>query len=336
MAAEQQLNLWRYIMKSCAHVARNIFLTVLLSSGIVCAQTYPVKPVRVIIPHGPGGTNDIAGRIVFQKMAEQLGQQFLMENRVGAGSVIGETYFATLPSDGYSLMVHSTTIVANAFLRKNLPYDSRKDFVGVTPLAAQVGILGVHPSLPVKSIKELVSLAKAKPGDVAYASAGGGSYTHMAMAYFNSMAGTEMLHIPFKGGGAAALGLASGEAQVYVASYATYRPFIQRNQVRLLGAVSTSRIKALPELPTISEAGVPGYDFASWVGVFVPAGTPKPIIDALHAAIGKAMGTDEVQKRFDTLLLEPMYMSPEQFAKRLQADFAKYEKITALTKAAID
>jgi len=185
-------------MNSRVFVVRNIFLVALLSAGIVCAQTYPERSVRVVIPHGPGGTNDIAGRIVFQKMTEQLRQQFVVENRVGAGSVIGETYFATVPPDGYTLMVHSTTIVANAVGRKNLPYDSRKAFVGVSPLAAQIGILGVHPSLPVRSIKELVDLAKAKPGDVAYASAGNGSYTHMAMAYFNSMAGTSMLHVPFK------------------------------------------------------------------------------------------------------------------------------------------
>lgn len=323
-------------MKSSACLARNILLAVLLSSGIVCAQTYPVKPVRVVIPHAPGGTNDIAGRIVFQKMTEQAGQQFIMENRVGAGSVIGETFVASAPPDGYTIMVHSTTIVANVFVHKNLPYDSRKVFVGVTPLAAQVGILGVHPSLPAKSIKELLALAKARPGGVAYASAGSGSYTHMAMAYFNSMAGTNMLHIPYKGGTPAAVGLASGEAQVYVASYALYRPFIERKQVRLLGVVSTSRIKALPELPTISEAGVPGYDFASWVGVFVPTGTPKPVIDALHAAIGKAMETTDVQGKFDSLLLDPMFMKPEQFAKRLQADFAKYEKISALTQAKVD
>jgi tripartite-type tricarboxylate transporter receptor subunit TctC len=307
---------------------------VILSAVLLCAaagaQPYPVKPVRVVIPHGPGGTNDIAGRIVFQKMSEQMGQQFLVENRVGAGSVIGETHFATLPPDGYAVMVHSTTLVSNAVMNRNLPYDSRKVFVGVTPLAAQIGIVGVHPLLPARSIKELVNLARTRPGAVAYASAGNGSYTHMAMAYFNSLAGTQMLHVPFKGGGAAAIGLASGEAQVYVASYATYRPFIDRRQVRLLGVVSSERLKSLPELPTVAEAGVPGYDFSSWVGVFVPAGTPRPVIDTLHTAIGKALDSPEVQKRFESLVLEPLYSTPDQFARRLQADYAKYEKISKL------
>jgi len=317
-------------MQFCVRTTGIILSAVLLSVPFAGAQSYPVKPVRVVIPHGPGGTNDIAGRIVFQKMSEQMGQQFLVENRVGAGSVIGETHFATVPPDGYAVMVHSTTLVSNAVMNRNLPYDSRKVFLGVTPLAAQIGIVGVHPSLPARSVKELVGLARARPGAVAYASAGNGSYTHMAMAYFNSLAGTQMLHVPFKGGGAAAIGLASGEAQVYVASYATYRPFIDRKQVRLLGVVSTERLKSLPDLPTVSEAGVPGYDFSSWVGVFVPAGTPRPIIDTLHAAIGKALESPDVQKRFESLVLEPLYSTPEQFAKRLQADYAKYEKISKL------
>jgi len=317
-------------MATCIRTICIILVAAPLTVGGVCAQSYPAKPVRVVIPHGPGGTNDIAGRIVFQKMSELMGQQFVVENRVGAGSVIGETHFATVPPDGYALMVHSTTLVSNAVANRNLPYDSRKVFVGVTPLAAQIGIVGVHPSLPVRSIKELVSLAKAKPGAIAYASAGNGSYTHMAMAYFNSLAGTNMLHVPFKGGGTAAIGLASGEAQVYVASYATYRPFIERKQVRLLGVVSTERLKSLPDLPTVSEAGVPGYDFSSWVGVFVPAGTPRSIIDTLHAAIGKTLESPDVQKRFEALALEPMYSTPEQFAKRLLGDYAKYEKISKL------
>ncbi|MCW5603299.1 MAG: hypothetical protein KIT18_01940 [Burkholderiales bacterium] len=319
-------------MRFFTFVAVNTLVTAFLSTGSVWAQTYPAKPVRVIIPHGPAGTNDIAGRIVFQKMSEQLGQQFVVENRVGAGSVIGETYFSTLPPNGYSVMVHSTTIVANATMNRSLPYDSRKVFVGVTPLAAQIGILGVHPSLPARSIRDLVNLAKAKPGAVAYASAGNGSYTHLAMAYFDSLAGTNMLHVPFKGGGTAAIGLASGEAQVYVASYALYKPFIDRKQVRLLGVVSTTRLKALPDLPTISEAGVPGYDFGSWVGIFVPAGTPGTVIDTLHTAVGKALDSSDVQKRFDALLLESLYSTPEQFAKRLQSDYAKYEKIRELVQ----
>jgi len=300
------------------------------------AQAYPAKPVRVVIPHGPGGSNDIVGRIVFTKMSEVVGQQFVIENRVGAGSTIGEAYVASQPADGYTVMVHSTTIVANAYVHKNLSYDVKTAFAAVTPLAAQVGILGVHPSLPVTSVKELMALARARPGQISYASAGSGSYTHMAGALLNGMAGTKMLHIPYKGGTAAAVGMVTGEAQVYIATYALFKPFLDRKQVRLLGVVSDTRIKALPHLPTISEDGVPGYDFAAWVGVFVRSGTPRNMIATLHSSLAKAMDAPEVQKRFNDLLLEPMFMTPEQFEKRIQADHVRYEKAAALANAKVD
>lgn len=317
------------------------FLVLSVVLGMPCmadahAQGYPVKPVRVVIPHGVGGSNDIVGRIVFARVSDVLGQQFVMENRVGAGSTIGEAHVASQPADGYTVMVHSTTIVANAYVHKGLSYDPKTAFAAITPLAAQVGILGIHPSLPVKSVKELIALARARPGQISYASAGSGSYTHMAGAYLNGMAGTKMLHIPYKGGTAAAIGMVTGEAQVYIATYALFKPFMDRKQVRLLGVVSDTRIRALPQLPTISEDGVPGYDFAAWVGVFVRAGTPRNLIDILHSALAKVMDMPDVQKRFDDLLLDPMFMIPEQFEKRIRADHVKYEKAVALANARVE
>ncbi|MCE9641143.1 MAG: tripartite tricarboxylate transporter substrate binding protein [Betaproteobacteria bacterium] len=299
-------------------------------------QSYPSKPVRVIIPHAAGGPNDIAGRIVFQRMSELLGQQFVIETRPGAGSTIGTAAVAKSPPDGYTIMVHSTTHIASAHLYKKLPYDTLKDFIGVTPIAAQVGILGVHPALPVKSVKDLISLARTRPNDVAYASAGSGSYVHLAMSLFNSMAGIQMTHVPYKGSGPAGVGLAAGEVQVMVATYALFSPFIARRQVRLLGVTSDTRIKLLPELPTIAEAGLSGYEFAAWVGVLTPAGVARPIIDTLHGALKKALADPDVEKRLMDLALDPMFMSPEEFARRLRSDFDKYAKVVPQSGATVE
>lgn len=323
-------------MKPTSSMVVILLVVVLFTPFIAMAQAYPAKPVRVVIPHAPGGPNDIAGRIVFQKMSELLGQQFVVETRPGAGSTIGTAFVAKIAPDGYTIMVHSTTHIASAHLYKKLPYDALKDFIGVTPIAAQVGILAVHPSLPVKSVKELVALAKTRSNEIAYASAGSGSYSHLAMSLLNSMAGTKMVHVPYRGGGPAGIGLAAGEAQVMVATYALFSPFIARKQVRLLGVTSDTRIKLLPDLPTIAEAGVPGYDFAAWVGVLTPAGVPRPIIETLHAALKKTLNDPEVNKRLGDLALDPLFMTPEQFAQRLKSDYDKYAKVIALSGAKVE
>lgn len=323
-------------MKPGSSMAVLVLVVVLFPPLMAMAQAYPAKPVRVVIPHAPGGPNDIAGRIVFQKMSELLGQQFVVETRPGAGSTIGTAFVAKSAPDGYTIMVHSTTHIASAHLYKKLPYDTLKDFIGVTPIAAQIGILGVHPSLPVKSVKELVALAKARPDDIAYASAGSGSYVHLAMSLFSSMAGIKMMHVPYKGGGPAGVGLAAGEAQVMIATYALFSPFIARKQIRLLGVTSDTRIKLLPELPTIAEAAVPGYEFAAWVGVLTPAGVPRPIIETLHAALKKALDDPDVEKKLSDLALDPMFMTPERFAQRLKSDYDKYAKVVALSGAKVE
>jgi len=317
--------------QSLAMFAASVFFV----APFAIAQSYPTKPVRVVIPHGPGGPNDIAGRIVSQKLSELLGQQFVVENRPGAGSTIGTAHVAKSAPDGYTVMVHSATHIASAHLYKNLSYDTLKDFIGVTPIAAQVGILGVHPSLPARSVKELVTLAKARPNQITFGTGGSGSYVHLAMALFNSMAGTKMLHVPYKAASSAGIALASGEVEVMVATYALFNPFVARKQVRLLGVVSDKRIRLLPDLPTISEAGIPGYEFAAWVGIFTPMGVPTPIIQTLHAAIRKALDDPTVDKRLTDLALDPMFMTPEQFARRLKADYDKYAKVVALAGAEV-
>jgi len=303
--------------------------------GIASAQTYPARTVRVIVPWPPGGANDVVARIVAQRMTEQLGQQVIVENRGGASGTIGSDLVAKGAADGYTLMVHSATHVANPHLYKKLPYDTLKDFTGVTALAVQVGMLVVHPSLPVKSVKEFVALGKAKPDQVVYGSSGSGSFVHLAMALLNSMSGTKMVHVPFKGGGPATIALASGEIQAMTATIGSLIPHIESKRVRPVGVTSAKRVSQFPNVPAISE-GIPGYEFVAWIGAFVAAGTPRPIVDRLNAEFRKALEHPDTARILGAQTLDPLPMSPEQFAKLLKVDYDKYERLIKLSGAKID
>ncbi|MEO7726344.1 MAG: tripartite tricarboxylate transporter substrate binding protein [Burkholderiales bacterium] len=313
-----------------------LILPLFLAATAALAQTYPSKPVRVLIPWPPGGSNDIVGRVVFQKVSEQSGQQFIIDNRGGAAGSIGAEIVAKSPADGYTIMVHSATHVANAHLYKKLPYDTLRDFIGVTPLAVQVGMLAVHPSLPAKTVREFIALAKARPGEIIYGSSGNGSFVHLTMALLNSMTGTTMVHVPYKGGGPAAIGIASGETQAMIATIGALIPQIRANQVRPLGVTSATRVKLFPDVPTLSEAGVPGYEFTARIGAFAPAGTPRPIVDWLGEEIKKALGNPDVARILSSQTLDPWFMTPEDFATRLKADDEKYAKLIKLTGAHVD
>jgi tripartite-type tricarboxylate transporter receptor subunit TctC len=308
----------------------------LLTAGLAAAQAYPAKTVRVLIPWPPGGSNDIVGRVVFQKVSEQTGQQFVIDNRGGAAGTIGSDIVAKSPPDGYTVMVHSATHVSNAHLYKKLPYDTLKDFIGVTPLAVQVGMLVVHPSLPAKSVKELIALARARPGEIIYGSSGNGSFVHLTMALFNSMTETKMVHVPYKGGGPASIGIASGETQAMIATIGALIPQLNAKQVRPLAVSSAARVKQFPAVPTLAEAGVPGYEFTAWIGAFVPAGTPRSIVDRLGAEMKKALDHSDVARILSSQTLDPWFTTPEEFAQRLQSDDQKYGKLIALTGAKID
>jgi tripartite-type tricarboxylate transporter receptor subunit TctC len=292
-------------------------------SSAADAQNYPVKPVRVITPWPSGGLTDVAGRLVFAKISESMGQQFVIENRAGATGSIGADAVAKAQSDGYTLMVHSASHLSNAYTYPKLPYDTFRDFAPIGLLVAQTGILVIHPSLPVKSIKELVALARARPEQLLYASSGGGSFSHMAFALLNSMTNTKMLHVPYKGGGPATTAVISGEAQMLAGSPAAVLTQLQANRLRALGVTSDTRLKQFPNVPTIAESGVPGYEFRGWVGVFAPAGTPKPIVDRLNAEIKKVL--ERPDNKLDAL--EPWYMTPEQLAVRMKSDYEKYGRI---------
>lgn len=307
----------------------------LLGSGAAWAQQYPVKPVRVVIVFPPGGSNDVVGRIVFQKMSEQLGQQFIIDNRGGAAGVIGSEVVANSPPDGYTIMVQSATHVANPHLYKKLPFDVLKDFIGITPMARQVGVIVVHPSLPVRTTKEFIALARARPGEIAYASAGNGSFVHLTMALFASMSKMNMIHVPYKGGGPAGTALVAGETQAMLATFASVLPHIQSGRVRPIAVTSDTRTTQFPKIPTIAET-VPGYEFTAWVAAFAPAGTPRPIIDRLNSELKKALADPGVSGKLAAQTLDPMHMTPEEFAKRLRSDFDKYEKVVKISGARID
>ena len=307
----------------------------LMPAAGVLAQAYPVKPVRILIPWPPGGANDVVGRIVAVRMTEQLGQQVIVENRGGASGTIGSDLVAKGPADGYTLMVHSATHVANPHLYKKLPYDTLRDFIGVTPLAVQVGMLVVHPALPVKSVKEFIALGKARPGELIYGSSGSGSFVHLAMALLNSTTNTKMIHVPYKGGGPATIALASGEVQAMTATIGSLIPHIDSKRVRALGVTSAKRVSQYPNVPAISES-VPGYEFVAWIGAFVAAGTPRPIVDRLNSEFRKALAHPDTAKILGAQTLDPMPMSPEEFSKLLRADYDKYEKVIKLSGAKLD
>ena len=307
----------------------------LLSPLVAVAQAYPVRPVRVIIVFPPGGSNDVTARIVFARMNEIVGQNFILENRGGAAGTIGADIVAKSPNDGYTLMIQSATHMANAHLYKSLPYDTLGDFIGVTTLARQVGMLVVHPSLPVKTTKEFIALAKKRPGDVVYGSAGNGSYVHLTMALLASMTGTQMTHVPYKGGGPVNIAIASGEVQAVIGTIASLVPNLKANRVRPLGVTSDKRTTQFPDVPAIAEA-VPGYEFTAWIACFVPKGTPRAIVDKLNADLKKALDQPDVAKALSAQTLDPMHTTPEQFAARLKSDYEKYGKVVKISGAKID
>jgi tripartite-type tricarboxylate transporter receptor subunit TctC len=319
-----------------AAIAVVAIVAFLVPAADAWAQAYPAKPVRVVVPWPPGGANDIVGRVVFQRMSERLGQQFVIENRGGASGTIGSDMVAKAPADGYTVMVHSATHVANPHLYKKLPYDTLKDFTGVTALAVQVGMLVVHPSLPAHSVKAFVALGKARPGQIVYGSSGNGSFVHLAMALLNSMTGTEMVHVPFKGGGPSVIALSSGEIQAMTATIGSVFTHVQAQRLRPLGITSDRRVSQFPEVPTIAEGGVPGYEFTAWIGAFVAAGTPRPLVDRLNAEIRTTLDNPDVSRILSAQTLDPMPLTPEQFAQRLKSDYDKYEKVIKLSGAKLD
>jgi tripartite-type tricarboxylate transporter receptor subunit TctC len=333
-------------MKTSVHLRVFPLLAALLTLSVAAlccpqaeaqtAQAYPAKTVRVVIPWPPSGSNDMAGRVWAQKLTQVMGKPFIIDNRSGAAGTIGADVVAKSPPDGYTLMVHSTTHVGNPWLYKNLPYDTLKDFAPVGLIASQPGVLVVHPSLPVKTVKDLIALAKAKPKSLNYGSSGNGGLPHLSMALLEQMANVSLVHVPYKGGGPAVTGLVSGETQVMIATLASAITQIQSGRLRAIAVSGSERLKSVPELPTISESGLPGYDMDPWMGLFAPAGTPKDIIEKLNKESARVLQMPDVIQQLNMQGAEPRIMTPEQFAKRLTEDYEKYGKLIKLTGATIN
>jgi len=310
-------------------------IALLLSPMFVLAQAYPNKPVHVVVSFPPGGSIDVTARIVFDHLRNQVGQEFVLDNRGGAAGTIAAAYFATRAPDGYTIMVHSATHIANAHLYKKLPYDTLNDFIGVTTLAKQVGVLVVHPSLPVKSVNQFIALAKKRPGAINYGSGGSGSFLHVSMALFADATGTKMVHVPYRGGGPAAIALISGETQAEIATLGSVVSFLKAKQMRAIGVTSAQRVKQFLEIPTIGET-VSGYEFTAWVGCFAPAGTPRTLVDKLNGELRKTLADPGVAAKLNGLTLEPMHMTPEEFAQRLKSDYGRYGKLIKQAAAKVN
>jgi len=290
------------------------------------AQDYPIRPVRLIIPFPPGGSNDVVGRLIATHLAERLGKQVVVDNRGGAGGVIGTEVVAKSPADGYTLLIISMAHAVNPWLYK-LSYDPIKDFVPIGLLAKGANVLVVHPSLPVNSVKDLVALAKQKPGDLQYASAGIGSFQHLGGELFKLMAGVDILHVPFKGGGPAMVDIVGGHTKVMFSSMVQTVPQIKAGKLRALGTGGLERSPVLPDVPTIAEAGVPGYEAVNWWGMVAPAGTSPAIIDRVNREVEAVQQSPEVQKQFANEGATPVSMKPADFGSFMVSEMNKWEKV---------
>jgi tripartite-type tricarboxylate transporter receptor subunit TctC len=295
------------------------------ATQVLAQANYPSKAVRVIVPFPPGGTNDIVARLVSKELSDSTSQPFVVENRAGASGAIGAAAVAKAPADGYTLMVHSTSHLSNAFVAEKLPYDTLKDFEPITLLAAQPSVLVTTPSLGVKSVREFIAAARAQPGKLTYASNGEGGNLHVQMALLASMANIQVVHVPYKGGAEMTTALLSGQTDAGISTVGAVLPQIKAGKVTALGVTSARRSSILPDVPPIAET-VPGYDSNAWIGAFGPANLPRPVVDRLHAEIAKALKKPEIGKMMADQGIEPWLTTPQEFSQRLRSDYEQLAK----------
>jgi tripartite-type tricarboxylate transporter receptor subunit TctC len=310
-----------------------VALCLLAFAGPAAAQSYPARPIRFIVPFPPGGGNDIVGRIVAVKLSEGLGQQVVVDNRGGAGGTIGTDITAKAPPDGYTMLVNNISLAVNHTLFPKLPYDTLKDLAPVSLIGRQPNIVVVHPGVPAKSMRDLLALARAKPGEVNYGSGGIGTASHLATEMLKLMTKVDMTHVPYKGLGPALIDLMGGRLHLIISTMASALPQMKTGKLRPLAVTTAQRSSFFPEVPTMDEAGVKGYEFSTWYGLLVPAGTPKPIVDRLNAETGKALDSALVKDQFVGQGLEPASSTPQAFGAYLKSEVGKWGKVVKASGA---
>ncbi|WP_425249189.1 tripartite tricarboxylate transporter substrate binding protein [Bradyrhizobium brasilense] len=295
-----------------------------MSGSYADAEDYPARPVRIIVPFGPGGPADVVARQIGSILQESLGQPFVVENRTGAGGVIGTLEVAKAPADGYTLLMMSNTQTANESLVPQRKYELMRDLMPIASLNTSDLVIVVHPAVQAKTLQEFIALAKAQPGKLNYASSGQGTPYHMAGELFKAMAGIDVVHVPYRNSGEARGGVIGGQVQMMIDAVPAMAPNVAENQVRALATTGKTRSTVLPNVPTVIEAGVSGYEATIWLGLMAPAGTPKPIVDKLNAAVNAAIRRPEVEKLWAAQGAVPMTMTPEAFGAFLRADIVKW------------
>ena len=312
-------------------------LAAIFINGTALAQAYPQKPVRLVVGVPAGGTTDVVARLVGQKLGEQLGQQVVIDNRGGAGGNIGAEFVAKSAPDGYTLFLATIgTMAINPSLYSKMPFETLRDFAAISQLTSMPQLLVVHPSVPVKHVKELIAYAKSRPGQLTFASGGSGTAIHLAGELFKSMAGVDLVHVAYKGGGPAMTDLIGGQVSLMFDQILTALPHVQSGRLRGLAVTTANRSPAAPQIPTVSEAALPGYAVTTWHGLLAPAGTPREIVNRLSSEAAKALQTPDVREKFASQGVDPISSTPEQFAAMMKSELDKWRKVIAASGTKVD
>ena len=329
-------------MKPCTHALSSSLCGILLAYSASApaqqqpAASYPSKPIRFVIPFPAGGTTDVTTRMIGQKLTEAWGQQALVEPRVGAGGSIGTEYVAKAPPDGHTLLVSTIAFTIVASLLPKLNYDPIRDFAPVTQISALPLVLVAHPSLPVKTVKELIALARARPGQLTYSSSGSGTSPHLAGEMLKTMAKIDLIHIPYKGSAMGANALLGGHVMMNIGLLSAVQPQIQAKRVRAIAATTTQRIPSMPELPTIAESGLPDYEISSWQGIWAPAGVSPEIVTKLHREIVRIIRLPDIRERITSEGAVPVASTPAEFGAFVRGEIAKWAKVVKASGAKAD
>ncbi|HZZ92750.1 MAG TPA: tripartite tricarboxylate transporter substrate binding protein [Usitatibacter sp.] len=306
-------------------------------TSVQAGNDYPSRPVKIVVPFAPGGSTDVVARILADRLGAELKQSFVIENRPGAGGNIGADVVAKSAPDGYTLLMGTTGVLAiNKFLYKDMPFDPERDFTPVSYTSLITNMLVVNPQLPVKTVPELIALAKSKPGALTFASSGAGSSTHLSGELFKSMAGVDLVHVPYRGSSQALTDVMGGQVTMLFDNAPSSMPYVQQGKLRAIAVTSSKRMPGLPDVPTIDESGVKGYESLSWSGIVAPAATPKPVIAKLNAAIEKILRQDDVRKQFANLGVDAVGGPPEAFSRHIRAESEKWGQVVKAANIRLD